>query len=233
MGYLAEEQQLCRLLGLRTAPVAVAYRPGPPEGVPRVDAMGPSGCSYWKRAAAGERFYTEAADHYGCPVGAYTHHVDLPEAQAAELEGLIETMVGLQYLRMEEVPLIPRRGEPFGVAIYAPLGAAPVPPDVVLLRGNARQMMLLTEAAGLADVPMHSGLMGRPTCAALPLAIQSSQLTASVGCIGNRVYTELPDDELYFALPGEHLTAVVEKLATIVHANTELERFHRARAAAG
>lgn len=230
MSYRAEEQQLRALLGLRSAPVAVAYRPAPPEGVPRVAAMGPSGCSYWKRAAAGERFYTEAADHYGCPVGAYTHHVDLPEARAAELHGLIEMMVGLQYIRPEEVPQIPRRPEPFGVAIYAPLGAAPVPPDVVLIRGDARQMMLLTEAAGLAGVPMSQGLMGRPTCAALPAAIQSNRLTASVGCIGNRVYTDLPDDELYFALPGAHLAAVAATLATIRHANQELERFHRARA---
>jgi uncharacterized protein (DUF169 family) len=232
MSYLAVEQQLRALLGLRSSPIAVAYRPTAPEGLPRIAAAGPSGCSYWKGAAAGEAFYTEAADHYNCPIGAYTHNVALPVARAAELQGLVETMVGLQYIRLEEVPQIPRRAGSFGVAIYAPLGAAPVPPDVVLVRGTARQMMLLTEAAGLAGVPTAEGLMGRPTCAALPAAIQSGRLTASVGCIGNRVYTELPDDELYFALPGPHLAAVVAALDTIVRANEELERFHRARAAA-
>jgi uncharacterized protein (DUF169 family) len=232
MSYLAEEQRLQTLLGMDQKPVAVTYRATPPDGVPRVDSTGPSGCSYWKRAAAGERFYTEAADHYNCPIGAYTHRVDLPDAKAQELQVLVETMVGLEYIRLEEVPQIPRRSAPFGVAIYAPLGAAPLPPDVVLVRGNARQMMLLTEAAGLAGVPISQGLMGRPTCAALPAAMESNQLTASVGCIGNRVYTDLADDEMYFALPGAHLSAIVEKLATIVHANQELERFHRARAAA-
>jgi hypothetical protein len=39
----------------------------------------------------------------------------------------------------------------------------------------------------------------------------------------------MADDELYFAVPGKHVAAVVEKLATIVHANRELEKYHRAR----
>jgi uncharacterized protein (DUF169 family) len=227
-----QEQRLRELLGLGSAPVAVSYRTAAPEGVPRVAAAGPSGCSYWRRAAEGETFFTEAADHYNCPIGSYTHHIDLPPAKAEELQGLIETMVGLQYIRLEEVPQIPRRADPFGVAIYAPLGGAPVPPDAVLVRGNARQMMLLTEAASLAGVATGSGLMGRPTCAVLPATLQGGAVNASVGCIGNRVYTGLGDDELYFALPGSQVEAIVEKLGVIVHANRELEQFHRARAAA-
>jgi uncharacterized protein (DUF169 family) len=227
-----QEQRLRELLGLGSAPVAVSYRPAAPEGVPRVAAAGPSGCNYWRRAAEGETFFTEAADHYNCPIGSYTHHIDLPPAKAEELQGLIETMVGLQYIRLEEVPQIPRLSDPFGVAIYAPLGGAPVPPDAVLVRGNARQMMLLTEAASLAGVATGSGLMGRPTCAVLPATLQGGAVNASVGCIGNRVYTGLGDDELYFALPGSQVEAIVEKLGVIVHANRELEQFHRARAAA-
>ena len=72
-------------------------------------------------------------------------------------------------------------------------------------------------------------LMGRPTCAALPAAMQSQRGVASLGCIGNRVYTDMADDELYYALPGKHLAAVVDKLAGIVHANQELMKYHRAR----
>lgn len=251
MSYVLQERQLCELLGLRWAPVAVAYRASAPEGVPRVPVAGPSGCSYWKRAAAGEVFYTEAADHYHCPIGAYTHNIALPKAQRDELQSLVGTMVGLEYLRPEELPRIPRRAGPFRVAIYAPLGRTPVAPDVVLLRGNACQMMLLTEAAGLASIGavpsgrkqgrgaaagrgtslpfLTGGLMGRPTCAALPAALQAGQPVASLGCIGNRVYTDLTDDELYMVVPGSQLTLLVEKLETIVHANRELEAFHRAR----
>jgi uncharacterized protein (DUF169 family) len=223
-------EQLEKLLDLRSAPIAVTFRPDHPANVSRVSAPGPSGCSYWKRAAEGETFYTEAPDHYNCPIGAYTHGVELPPAQAKELEGVLGTMFGLHYLRPEEVPAIPRRQGEFRVAVYAPLAEATEEPDVVLVRGNAKQVMLLSEAAQAAGVGAESEFMGRPTCAAVPEVLRTGRSAASLGCIGNRVYTGLADDELYFALPGEHVQAVTEKLAAIVHANRELENYHRARA---
>jgi uncharacterized protein (DUF169 family) len=90
--------------------------------------------------------------------------------------------------------------------------------------------MLLTEAAGAAGVGT-AGPMGRPTCAALPEALRTGHGVASLGCIGNRVYTDLSDDEMYFALPGKEVVAVTEKLAGIVRANGELEKYHRGRLA--
>jgi uncharacterized protein (DUF169 family) len=224
-------QQLEDLLELRTPPVALAFRDTPPAGVPRVAVAGPSGCTCWKQAALGKTFYTEASDHYGCPIGSYTHGVDLPPDQEKELEGVVGKMLQLGYLRAEEIPGIPRRQGAFGVAVYAPLAGAPFEPDVILVRGNAKQVMLLAEAAQAAGVAAESGLMGRPTCAVIPEVLRTQRSAASLGCIGNRVYTGLADDELYFALPGKELRAVVEKLATIVNANHELESYHRARAA--
>jgi uncharacterized protein (DUF169 family) len=224
-------RKLQELLGLRTAPVAIAFQAAPPPGIPRVDAAGPSSCTYWKKAAGGQTFYTQAPDHYNCPIGAYTHGLDLPPQQTQELHGVLGTMFSLGYLRQEEVPGIPRRQESFGVAVYAPLAAAPFEPDVVLVCGNARQVMLLSEAAQAAGAGAESGLMGRPTCAALPEALRSGRAVASLGCIGNRVYTDLADDELYFAVPGKHLAGVIDKLETIVVANRELESYHRGKRA--
>ncbi len=218
-----------KLLGLNTPPIGVTYQPNRPAGLPHVAAPGPSGCSYWKRAADGETFYTEAADHYNCPVGAYTHNVELPPDQLQQLHGVVTTMVGLGYLRAEEVPGIPRRSEPFGIAIYGPLNDHAAPVDVVLLRGNARQMMLVQEAALAAGVNGSAPLMGRPTCAALPEALQTGRGVSSLGCIGNRVYTELDDNSFYYVLPGKHLSAVTAQLETIVNANRELEKYHQAR----
>src|SRR5438045_3068511 len=83
---------------------------------------------------------------------------------------------------------------------------------------------LVAEAAHAAGVGADSGLMGRPTCAAIPAVLRSQHSAASLGCIGNRIYTGLADDEMYYALPGKHLAAVVDKLATIVNANRELEK---------
>jgi uncharacterized protein (DUF169 family) len=222
-------KQLKELLGLRTAPIGVTFRETPPQNVARIADAAPSGCTYWKRAAEGLVFYTEASDHYNCPVGAYTHGIELPPEKATELEGLVGTMVSLEYIRLDEVPSIPQRAEQFGVAIYAPLADAPCEADVVLVRGNAKQMMLLAEAVNAAGIGAEGSVMGRPTCAAIPAVLQSGRGVTNLGCIGNRVYTGLADDEFYFALPGARVGDVVAKLATIIHANNELEAFHRAR----
>ncbi len=223
--------QLIELLALRSQPVAIKFQNTAPDGVPRIEAAALSGCTYWKLAADGRTFFTNASDHFGCPIGSYTHGIDLPESTAKELEGLVGTMVQLEYIDMAEVPGIPRRGETFGVALYAPLASASFDPDVVLVSGNARQMMLLAEAAQAAGLASDSSMVGRPTCAAIPAVMQSGRTATNLGCIGNRVYTELPDDELYFAIAGRQLEAVVNKLVTMVHANRELEKFHRGRVA--
>ncbi|HTE17902.1 MAG TPA: DUF169 domain-containing protein [Armatimonadota bacterium] len=217
------------LLGLQWPPIALSFRESAPADVPHIGEKAAAGCGYWKLAAEGAVFYTEATDHYGCPVGAHTHGVDLPPDVAKELEGLIGVMTDLQYLTLDEIPAIPRRAEPFRVAVYAPLAEAPCDPDVVLLRGNARQIMLVTEAANAAGGGPESAAMGRPACSVIPETLRSGRSATSLGCAGNRVYTGLPDDEFYFAIPGAKVDAVAEKLAVLVRANEELTRFHQAR----
>jgi uncharacterized protein (DUF169 family) len=59
--------------------------------------------------------------------------------------------------------------------------------------------------------------------------MQSGRTATNLGCIGNRVYTDLGDDELYFIIAGKQLDAVVTRLATIVNANNELESYHQGR----
>ena len=224
-------KQLRRLLDLALPPVAIAFQASAPSNMTRIDAPAPAGCGYWRLAAEGHIFYTEAADHYTCPVGAYTHGVDLPPEVARELNGLVETMVQMQYITMEEIPAIPRRKTPFGVALYAPLSAAPVEPDVVLVRGTTKQLMLLAEASQAVGIAGGGATMGRPTCSILPESLQSRRAAASFGCIGNRVYTGLGDDEGYYAIPGGNIAEVVARLGTIIEANRRLQDFHRERAA--
>ena len=222
-------RQIFDLLDLARAPVAITFQESAPEGVPHIERAAASGCSYWKLAAEGRAFYTEAADHFGCPVGSHTHGIELPEETAKELEALVGTMVDLQYIAMEEVPQIPQLEGPFGIAVYAPLAEAPVDPDVVLISGNARQMMLIAEAAQAAGIASDTSMVGRPTCAAIPAVMQSGRTATNLGCIGNRVYTDLADDEFYFVIAGNQLERISEKLQVVVNANRELEKFHLAR----
>jgi uncharacterized protein (DUF169 family) len=222
---------MVELLDLASPPVAVTFAAAAPAGVRRVARAGPAGCDYWRQAAAGAVFYTEAADHHNCPVGSFTHGITLPPERARELEDVVGTMVGLQYIRMEEVGALPRRAAPFGVAVYAPLAQAPAPPDVVLVRGRARQIMLVAEAARAAGLAGDTAAMGRPACAMIPAALAGPGAVTSLGCIGNRVYTGLGDDELYFTIPGPRIGDVVERLETVVRANGELRKYHEGRRA--
>jgi uncharacterized protein (DUF169 family) len=216
-------------INLARPPVAVGFLQTAPEGMTRIERPAPAGCGYWKHAADGHAFYTTAEDHYNCPVGAYTHGASLPAPTARELEALMGTMIGLAYLREDEVPGLPHRSEPLRFVAYAPLHEAAFPADVVIFRGDARQIMLLSEAARSAGAFETGTVMGRPACAMIPAAAAAGSSVASVGCIGNRVYTALEDGELYLSVPAAMVAATLERLETIVDANTELEKFHRAR----
>ena len=223
--------RLEELLGLTSPPLAISFCDAPPEGVARIESVAPAGCSYWKLAAGGQVFYTEASDHYNCPVGAHIHGIELPTDGREELDGLMGMMLELKYLQEEETATIPRRAETFGVAVYAPWSLSPCEADVVIVQGNAKQIMLLWEAARGVGIHGDGEMMGRPTCAMVPAARQHGRLMTSLGCIGNRVYNELADDQLYAALPAEKMTEVIKHLETVVEANHQLETFHRERLA--
>jgi len=129
---------------------------------------------------------------------------------------------------MEEVPGIPRLPEPPAAVVYAPLGDTPVPPDVVIFAGPPARLMLLGEAALRAGVSANAPLLPRPTCMALPAALANGVVTSSA-CIGNRIYTDLGEDELYTVVPGRDLARVAEELQTIASANAQLAEYHRGK----
>jgi hypothetical protein len=88
--------------------------------------------------------------------------------------------------------------------------------------------MLLSEAAIRGGAAAALPLLGRPSCMALPAAMQHGAVF-SLGCIGNRVYTGLGEDELYILVPGENLAAVAEALGGIATPNAALEEYARSR----
>jgi uncharacterized protein (DUF169 family) len=63
---------------------------------------------------------------------------------------------------------------------------------------------------------------------ALPAAMTHGSVM-STGCIGNRVYTDLGEDELYLMIPGKRLVEVAEQAAVIATANDTLEQYHKQR----
>src|SRR5271157_5124840 len=195
------EREIAAVVKLGRRPVAVAYLDEEPTGIKKFEGSQPSGCSFWRLAAEGNTFYTIPENHFNCAVGAYTHNIPLSAEREKETEQTLKMMFELGYVQPEEVPQIPRLAKGPKAVFYSPLGEAPAVPDVVLIACKPGGAMLLQEAANRAGVSSGAPALGRPTCMALPASLQHGAIT-SLGCIGNRVYTGLGEDELYVVLRG-------------------------------
>ena len=84
--------------------------------------------------------------------------------------------------------------------------------------------MLLNEAANRAGVTSGAPALGRPTCMAFAASLQHGAIL-SLGCIGNRVYTGLGEDEMYMVFRGRDLANIADALDTIVGANVALSAY--------
>src|SRR5581483_341773 len=145
-----------------------------------------------------------------------------------ELNDVLKLMTDIGYLRMEEIPGVFQLPAGPKVVVYAPLGETPVAPSAVLASGKPGRVMMLAEAANRAGAMSQLPLLGRPTCMALPAAMAQGAVTSS-GCIGNRVYTDIGEDELYVVLRGTDLERIAGEILTIRSANETLNSYHHQR----
>lgn len=209
-------------------PVAVSFLDSIPTNVEKFSGTEPSGCSYWRLAAEGRVFYTVPENHFNCAVGAYTHNIALSPEREKETQQTLKMMFELNYVQPDEVARIPRLPKaPIAIA-YAPLGDSPFTPDVVLISCKPAAAMLLNEAANRAGVSTGAPALGRPTCMALPASLQHGAIL-SLGCIGNRVYTGLGEDEMYIVFRGRDVANVAAALAAIISANATLREYAAGR----
>jgi uncharacterized protein (DUF169 family) len=222
------ENRISSAVKMARRPIAVAFLDSAPAGIEKFEGTEPSGCSFWRLAADGRVFYTVPENHFNCAVGAYTHNVPLSPERQNETEQTLKMMFDLGYVKPEEVPQIPRLAKTPVAIVYAPLAQAPVAPDVVLFACKPAAAMLLNEAANRASVGSGAPALGRPTCMALPASLQHGSIL-SLGCMGNRVYTGLGEDEMYVVLRGKDVPAVAEALGVIASANSALNDYARGR----
>ncbi len=208
--------------------VAVTFLDALPPGVTKFEGSEPSGCSFWRLAAAGRTFYTVPENHFNCAVGAYTHNISLSPEREKETEQTLKMMFDMGYIKPQEVPQIPRLAKTPKAILYSPLGDATAQPDVVVFACKPAGAMLLAEAAHRAGVATGAPTLGRPTCMALPASLEHGTIT-SLGCIGNRVYTGLSEEEMYVVVRGKDLAAIALALETILSANTALLDYAKGR----
>lgn len=219
------------LLGIAKPPIAIGFFESPPPDVPRWEGGPvPAGCLFWEKAMSGQTFYTVPSDHYNCAVGSYTHKIALPAERAHELNDTIVFMAENNYVATAEVPGIPTLARSPAAVAYGPVDGAGFKPDVVLIAAKPAQAMLIYEAAIKAGAGSAlTNALGRPACAILPLTMANRETSISLGCIGNRTFTGLPDEEMYVAIPGDKWEAVIGKFAEAHEANAAMGKHYAER----
>jgi uncharacterized protein (DUF169 family) len=227
MDYENIASHIASRLELASPLVALSFVERLPDGVPAFEGEVPSACTFWRLAE--DKVFSPAQKHYNCPVGVMTMGFEMPEAVQQQLMGIVEMMCGAQYLDASEPANIPTvKREKSGI-VYGPLAHFPMEPDLVLMWLNNRQAMLYNEAAGTChwtgQIP--APIFGRPACAALPMALDASQATVSLGCLGMRTFTDMADDRLLAVLPGNKLETFCAALESAVSANEKMGAFYR------
>jgi uncharacterized protein (DUF169 family) len=219
---------LAASLDLQQAPVAISFADSLPAGVKRPAGRVPAGCRFWEDGAVAA-FATSASDHSLCAIGVYTHNLQTSPVQQTDLMDALKAFGDLDYVRQEDLALIPVLASQPGYVVYAPLADSPLPPDVVLLFVNANQTLILSEATQQVE-NQNAPAMGRPACAIVPQVMNTGRAALSLGCCGARAYLDaLTDDVAVFAIPGNKLEAYTRRIEVLAKANGLLAKFHSLR----
>jgi len=215
-------------LQLASPAVALSFVEAAPTGMPVFSGDVPSACALWRKAEAGV-FYASAEKHFNCPIGAMTMGFEMTNEVQQNLMGVVEKMCGVGYIAPEEAARIPSIKKKKSGIVYGPLQAFPLEPDLVLMWLTPGQAMLYGEAAGTCrwTESTPTATFGRPSCAALPVAFDTSQATLSLGCLGMRIFTEISENRLLAVLPGSKVGEFSQALESITAANEEMGLFYR------
>src|SRR6516225_768167 len=219
-------------LQLASPPVAMSFVEAAPTGMAVFDQEVPSACTFWRKAET-EVFYAPAEKHFNCPIGAMTMGFDMPKAVQQDLMDVVEMMCGAGYLSPEEAARIPTVKKKKSGIVYGPLRAFTTDPDLVLMWLTPWQAMIYSEAAGTWrwTEAMPTPASGRPSCAALAVALDKSQSTLSLGCLGMRVFTDVSQDQLLAVLPGSKIEEFARALGSVAAANQTMGDFYQAHKA--
>ena len=162
----------------------------------------PAGCVFWMKATD-RTFSTVAEDHGNCSVGSLMHGLKTMDEVAGNSD--VAALLDSGWVTMDVVPQIPVVKTKYRYITYGPLVESS-DPDVVVVRLNATQLMVLHDA-----IP---GLRfeGKPQCHIVAIAKEQGEIAASVGCMLSRVRTGMSPSEVTCAIPASKLGDVLEAL---------------------
>jgi uncharacterized protein (DUF169 family) len=220
--------RLQQTLHLAVPPITITFQDQAAADVPAFDepmsaptddgrsGRVPAGCVFWIRAVE-RSFTTVPADHGNCSVGRYTHGLATLEEAAGHAD--VAALLEVGWVDEAAIAGVPAVSQKADVIAYGPLTEAVTPPDVVLLRVNGRQMMVLSDALpGLR-------IEGKPQCHIVALAKEHAEVAASVGCALSRARTGMRPDEMTVAIPGSRLSDVVDAVERTAAIDTVVAKY--------
>ena len=221
----SQAEALISFLGLSHPPLAITFSSVAPEGVAPFDAAMPeptpdgrtgrvaAGCVFWVEAHD-KTFTTVAEDHGNCSVGSLTHGFKTLE-EAADVAALVES----EWVTPDLFPHIPTVAQNPGFVTYGPLAEASTDPDVVFIRLNGKQAMMLHDAwPGLR-------VEGKPQCHIIPIAKEAGEIALSVGCMLSRIRTGMSNNEVTCAIPAGKLSELLDRLKIANSANMKVAAY--------
>jgi uncharacterized protein (DUF169 family) len=150
-------------------------------------------------------------------VGSLTHGLKTIEDIQHNFD--VAALLESGWVTMDVVPKIPVVKERPNFITYGPLADTTVDPDVVFLRLNAKQVMVLHDALpGLR-------FEGKPQCHIIPIAKEEGEAAVSVGCMLSRVRTGIPNSEMTCAIPAGKLAGVIKALSTAAPADAAVAAY--------
>jgi uncharacterized protein (DUF169 family) len=220
--------ELRTLLSLEHAPLAITFSTTAPAGVPAYagempapmpdgrTGKVPAGCVFWVKAAD-RTFTTLPEDHGNCSVGSMTHGLKTLAEVAGNAD--VAALLASGWVTMDMVPHIPVITQRPNYITYGPLQDTTGDPDVVLLRLNPKQVMILHDA-----IP-EMRLEGKPQCHIIAIAKEHNAVAASVGCMLSRVRTGLPNSQMTCAIPAGQLATVLARLRATCQADNTVAAY--------
>ncbi|BAU49433.1 hypothetical protein SVA_2885 [Sulfurifustis variabilis] len=226
--YRALSKTLVDLLALSAPPLAITFTQEDATDVPRYEGTMPAsapdgrtgkvtaGCVFWMKAVD-RTFRTHAEDHGNCSVGSLTHGFITLDTAAKRDD--VKALMEASWVTPEVFPQIPVVKQRPASVIYGPLADTRVDPDVVFLRLNGKQAMILHDA--LPDLRFE----GKPQCHIIPIAKEEGQVALSVGCMLSRTRTGMANSEMTCAIPGTRLADVVARLQATCRADVAVATY--------
>jgi uncharacterized protein (DUF169 family) len=226
--FASQAETLTSLLGLSDPPLAITFSSENPDGVTRFNGAMPeptpdgrtgrvaAGCVFWMEARD-KTFTTVAEDHGNCSVGSLTHGFKTLEeaAEGADVAALVES----EWVTPDVFPHIPTVAQKPDFVTYGPLAETSSDPDVVFIRLNGKQAMMLHDAwPGLR-------VEGKPQCHIIPIAKEAGEVALSVGCMLSRVRTGMSNNEVTCAIPADKLGELLDRLKTANSADMKVAAY--------